>query len=144
MFSNTRSWTVEWGDCDPAGIVFYPRFFAAFDTSTSLLIEAATGMKSAKVMADNGIIGWPMVDVHGEFKAPASFGDRVEIQSRVTRLGRTGFSLAHSLKKDGFVCVEAKKTRVWAAKRADGSPGIEGFPIPEYLALKLSGKSVNT
>ncbi len=35
MFSNTRTLRIEWGDCDPAGIVFYPRYFAMFDTSTT-------------------------------------------------------------------------------------------------------------
>ena len=44
MFSNTRTLRIEWGDCDPAGIVFYPRYFAMFDTSTTELMEAAIGM----------------------------------------------------------------------------------------------------
>ena len=35
----------RWGDCDPAGIVFYPRYFAMFDHSTVLLIEAALGIR---------------------------------------------------------------------------------------------------
>ena len=36
---------IEWGQCDPAGIVFYPHYFAMFDHSTVLLIERALGMK---------------------------------------------------------------------------------------------------
>ena len=31
---NSRALRIEWGDCDPAGIVFYPRYFAMFDHST--------------------------------------------------------------------------------------------------------------
>jgi len=31
MLKNTHTQTIEWGDCDPAGIVFYPRYFAYFD-----------------------------------------------------------------------------------------------------------------
>jgi acyl-CoA thioesterase FadM len=38
MPSNARRLHIEWGDCDPAGIVFYPRYFVMFDRSTSLLI----------------------------------------------------------------------------------------------------------
>ena len=34
MLVNRRIVRIEWGDCDPAGIVFYPRYFAMFDAST--------------------------------------------------------------------------------------------------------------
>ena len=39
-FSNTRRLTIEWGHCDPAGIVFNPRYFEFFDWSTGLLVFA--------------------------------------------------------------------------------------------------------
>ncbi|GGB94717.1 4-hydroxybenzoyl-CoA thioesterase [Novosphingobium endophyticum] len=137
MFVNTRCWTIEWGDCDPAGIVFYPRYFAAFDTSTACLLEAATGMKSARIIHENGIIGWPMVDTSARFMAPASYGDFVEIETRMTRVGRSSFALEHQLTKDGQVCIEASEVRVWAAPRTDGAPGIMGVPIPEPIAARL-------
>lgn len=139
MFTSTRTWIVEWGDCDPAGIVFYPRFFAAFDTSTSRMLEAATGKKKAALIRDHAIIGWPMAETGAKFLAPASFGDEVEIETRVTRVGRSSFTVEHRLLKDGTVCIEASEVRVWAAPRKDGRPGIEGVPIPEYIAAKLRG-----
>ena len=27
MLTNIRTVRIEWGDCDPAGIIFYPRYF---------------------------------------------------------------------------------------------------------------------
>ena len=44
MLVNSRVVRIEWGDCDPAGIVYYPRYFAFFDASTSALLERALGM----------------------------------------------------------------------------------------------------
>ena len=38
-FTNTRKVRIEWGDCDPAGIIFYPRYFDIFDASTALIFE---------------------------------------------------------------------------------------------------------
>lgn len=140
MFANTRTWIVEWGDCDPAGIVFYPRFFAAFDTSTSRLIEAAAGRKKAEIIRSNGIIGWPMVDTRARFLSPASFGDEVEIETRITHVGRSSFALEHRLSRDGALCIEATEVRVWAAARSDGKPGIEGVPLPDELSTLLRGK----
>ena len=43
MLTNRRTIRIAWGDCDPAGIVFYPRYFAMFDHSTVLLLEHALG-----------------------------------------------------------------------------------------------------
>lgn len=143
MFHNMRTWNVEWGDCDPAGIVFYPRFFAAFDTSTARLIEAATGMKKAEIIRTNAIIGWPMVETGARFSAPASFGDEVKIETRITRIGTSSFALEHRLYKEEALCIEATEVRVWAAPRPDGEPGIIGVPIPESIAARLRGEATN-
>lgn len=139
MYSNTRDWTVEWGDCDAAGIVFFPRFWAAFDTSTSQLIEAAAGERSADIFRAHDIIGWPMVDMSARFLTPASFGDKVQIVTCVTRVGQSSIALDHLLSLAGKLCVEASEVRVWAGARADGAPGIESRPIPLALAARLAG-----
>ncbi len=36
-----RTITIEWGDCDPADIVFYPNYFRWFDASTANHFQAA-------------------------------------------------------------------------------------------------------
>ena len=46
-FTFRRQLTVEWGQCDPAGIVFNSRFFEMFDVSTWMLFEAALGVTAA-------------------------------------------------------------------------------------------------
>ena len=38
MLTNIRNVRIEWCDCDPAGIIFYPRYFEMFDTSTTCLL----------------------------------------------------------------------------------------------------------
>jgi len=48
MLTNIRKTRIEWGDCDPAGIIFYARYFEIFDVSTTVLIERALGMKISK------------------------------------------------------------------------------------------------
>ena len=41
MLHNARKTRIEWSDCDPAGIIFYPRYFEIFDTGTTALFERA-------------------------------------------------------------------------------------------------------
>ena len=60
MLVNTRTVRIEWGDCDPAGIVYYPRYLAFFDACTSALIERgwSSGSLRARSGAHESIEDW--------------------------------------------------------------------------------------
>ncbi len=124
-----RPVTIEWGDCDPAGIVFYPRYFAMFDASTAALFQAALGMPKIAWTKHYGMLGIPMVDTRAKFHIPSAYGDEVVIESRVTEFRRASFDVAHRLLKGEALAVEATETRVWTAK--DPETGrIRAIPIP--------------
>ena len=72
-FISRRRFTIEWGHCDPAGIVFNSRFFEFFDWGTWILFEAALGVKPSELAAAFGIAGLPLVDAGARFLAPARF-----------------------------------------------------------------------
>lgn len=127
MFANTLTRRIEWGDCDPAGIVFNPRYFAFFDDATTMLIEAA-GWPLARATAEFGILGWPLVATRAEFRAPCSTGDRVTITSRFTDVGRSSFAVAHLLDREGIPCVEGQETRVWTRRDATGRLAATAIP----------------
>lgn len=137
MFSNQREWTVEWGDCDPAGIVFFPRFLAAMDTSTARLLEVAAGQGASRLMEEHAIVGWPMVDLRVRFGAPASFGDVLTIVTTIRHVGRSSFSLSHQMTREGTLCVDADEVRVWVRRGEGGSRSIASTPLPERLAERL-------
>lgn len=134
--ANTVTRRIEWGDCDPAGIVFNPRFFAFFDDSTTMLIEAA-GWSRARVTADFGALGWPLVATRAEFRAACATGDRVTILSRFTDLRRSSFDVAHRLERNGALCVEGFETRVWTRRDADGR--LASTPIPGAVRATFRG-----
>jgi 4-hydroxybenzoyl-CoA thioesterase len=128
---NTRVVTIAWGDCDPAGIVFYPRYFEYFDACTAALFQRALGMPKIRWTALHGIIGIPMVDTRSKFSVPSVFGDEVVVESRVTAFRRSSFDIHHRLlRPDGALGVEGFETRVWAARRSDDPARIQGVPIP--------------
>jgi len=101
MLSNARTLRIEWGDCDPAGIVFYPRFFAMFDTSTTRLFERALGMKKFGFLEHYGVIGYPLVEARARFLVPVKYSDDVVIESMVKEFRRASFDMEHRLTKDG-------------------------------------------
>jgi 4-hydroxybenzoyl-CoA thioesterase len=71
MFVNRRDVQIQWGDCDPANIVYYPRYFAMFDDSTSIMFEAA-GYSKQDLIHKYGLVGIPMVDTRAKPMATGS------------------------------------------------------------------------
>jgi 4-hydroxybenzoyl-CoA thioesterase len=128
---------IEWGHCDPAGIVFNSRFFEFFDTSTWLLFDAALGVKPQDLAATFGTIGIPLVDARAEFRKPAKFGDIIDIASRVSEFRRSSFEVEHRISVDGVLAVEGGETRVWAARDKDNPEKIGAIAIPSEVIAKF-------
>jgi 4-hydroxybenzoyl-CoA thioesterase len=137
MLVNTRIVRIEWGDCDPAGIVYYPRYFAYFDACTSALLERALGMTKHDYLKAYDFSGHPLVDARSRFIIPTRFGDDVSIETTVTAFRRSSFDLCHRLNKNGALAVEGFETRVWV--RGDATRGtMKGAPIPQEVIERLS------
>jgi 4-hydroxybenzoyl-CoA thioesterase len=125
-----RQLAIEWGYCDPAGIVFNSRFFEFFDWSSWLLFEAALGVRPADLGATFGILGIPLVDAKARFLKPAKFNDLAEIASEVSEFRRSSFEVKHRISIGGELAVEGRETRVWAAQDPDDPTKLKGMPIP--------------
>lgn len=139
MFTFQRELVVEWGDCDPAGIVYNPRFLAYFDTSSALLLSAL-GWPKRELLDTCEIIGVPIVDVHVRFLVPASFGETVLIRSEVTDVRRSSFDIHHQLFKGDQLCVDGKETRVWTGRDPGPPPTLKSKPIPGLVRQRMMGE----
>ena len=139
MFINSRSVTVEWGDCDPAGIVFYPRYFAMFDASTGALFAAALGMTKFQMLRHFGVVGFPMVDTRASFRVPSRFGDVIRIETQATALRRSSFDVTHRILRGDTLAAEGFETRVWVGQHPDDPDRIKAVPLPPELIARLTG-----
>ena len=132
--TNTRATRIEWSQCDPAGIIFYPRYFEIFDASTAHLFEAALGVTKFQMFKDFEFSGFPLVRTQARFLKPTRFGDDVEVQSTIT-FGRTSFDVAHRITLNGELCVESSETRVWVTRDAEGR--LKSHPVPADVLVKF-------
>lgn len=139
MLTNTREVEIEWGDCDAAGIVFYPRYFAMFDASTAYLLEKGLGMKKIAWTKKLGIVGIPMVDTGAKFSIPSRYGDVIAIESTIKDIRRSSFDVAHRVLKDGKVAIEGHETRVWTGRDPDDPARIKAVAMPDEVVAALSG-----
>jgi 4-hydroxybenzoyl-CoA thioesterase len=133
-FTNTRTVRIEWGDCDPAGIIYYPRYFEIFDASTAALFEAALGMTKFQMFKALPFSGFPLVRTHARFIKPTRFGDDVAVDSKVT-FGRSSFEIEHKLSLDGTLCAECEEKRVWVVRGAEGR--LKPHPVPDEVREKF-------
>ena len=129
---------IQWGECDPAGIVFYPRYFEMFDAATTAMFSAATGLTKYQMFATYKFAGYPMVDTRARFLVPCRFGDDVTIETVMTAAKRSSFNITHQLKKDGTLAVEAFETRVWVGRDPADTSKIKSQPIPPEVIAKLT------
>ncbi len=134
---NRRTIHIEWGDCDPARIVHFPRYFAYFDACTAGLFKKA-GLPKRKMLKTYGIIGIPLVDLRASFKAPSRFSDTVVVESEITEWRSSSFCVRHQLFNKNILAVECFEIRVWAATSEDDPERIESRPVPREVIEKFS------
>jgi len=138
MFTSTRSTRIEWCDCDPAGIIFYPRYFEIFDTSTTVLVERALGMNKIEYLKAYAFAGHPVVETRARFRLPTRYGDEVEIETALVACGRSSFKLEHRLSKAGTLAAEGAETRVWVARQANDPKKLKARPIPPEVLARFN------
>ena len=137
MLVNRRTLRIEWGQCDPAGIVFYPHYLIIFDTITGRLFER-TGLTPSAMRKKYGIVGLPVVDVGARFITPCRFDDEVIVESEVGEWGRSSFTVRHRILKAGELALDGFEKRVWAASHPERPGAIKAQAIPPEIIASLS------
>src|SRR5262249_12490210 len=132
-----RRFTVEWGHCDPAGIVFNSHFCECYDWSFWLLFETALGVPPNELWTAFGIVGIPLVDAKARFLKPAKFNDVADIASEVSEFRRSSFDVAHRISIGGELAVEGSETRVWAGRDPKDPVKLKGIPIPAAVVARF-------
>jgi 4-hydroxybenzoyl-CoA thioesterase len=129
--STRRRHFIEFGDCDPAGIVYFPRYLEWFDAALQNHLRES-GFPKARVIEQFGYVAFPVVDLKVTYSIPSTFHEEVVIETQVVEMRRSSFVTKHQLWRGDKVAVQAIETRVWAT-RAEGESQLRGTPIPEEI-----------
>lgn len=84
---------VRFADVDPAGIVFYPRYFELLNAAIEDWFEEALGLSFAEMHLRMDL-GVPTVKLECDFSAPSFLGDEIDVDLDVLELGRSSCTLA--------------------------------------------------
>ena len=137
-FTSTHEIMVEWGDCDPAGIVYYPSYFKWFDQGTYRLFLKA-GLRRDDITSGQWKEGTPLVAAECSFKRASQTGEKLKIESFVERFGRSSFTVRHVFRDhEGQVAAEGTETRIWARKEGDAR-SLKAISVPDEVRRRLTG-----
>lgn len=136
MFVHRRDVQIQWGDCDPANIVYYPRYFEMFDDSTSIMFEAA-GFSKQDIVKRYGLVGIPLLDTRASFYIPSTHGDWISIESRIESVKRSSFKVAHKAFKGERLALEAFETRVLVGRDPLDPDRLKSAAVPQEIVRKF-------
>ena len=122
---------VEFGDCDPARIVWFPNFFRWIDAaSRHFFIECGVPPwhETEKTM---GVIGTPLVDTHAKFIRTASYGDVLQIHTSVAEWRSKSFVQRYRVTRDDEPIMECDEVRIFGGRREDGS--MRALAVPDEI-----------
>ena len=111
-----RTIPIEFNHCDPAGIVFYPRYFEMTNSVIENFFADVVGRSFAQMHsgAQNGAQnGVPTVAIEATFVAPSRLGDKVLFALQVLTVGRTSLGVRITGVCDGQDRMRADLTLVW-------------------------------
>jgi 4-hydroxybenzoyl-CoA thioesterase len=140
MFVNRVRIRVEFGDCDPAQIVFFANYFRWFDECTTALFLAA-GLPLKKLFKTHGVAGIPLVEARARYIIPSSFGDELVAESCVTEWRKSSFVISHKFLRNGELAVEGWETHVWAVAHPTKAHRMKSVRLPQEVIRKLSAPS---
>jgi 4-hydroxybenzoyl-CoA thioesterase len=136
MLIHRKKIQVEWGDCDPGGIVYFPRYFEYCDICTNALFVHA-GLPKPKMLKAYNIAEIPIVDVHGKFMIPSEYPDTLVVASSISEWGSSSFTVKHQLYKGKNLAAEVIEKRVWVT-RIPGTPTrFKGQPVPAAVKSRF-------
>lgn len=139
MLVTRRDIRVEWGDCDPADIVYFPNYFKWFDNNMMQHFENA-GTSKKEVLKTYDLVGIPLVDIRGQFHKPSAYGDIVTIETKIAKWGRTSMDIEHKLMRaDGTVAVEGFEKRVFVGRDPADPKKLKSVPVPQELIKLFDG-----
>jgi len=137
MFQCENEIEVQFGDCDPAAIVFFPNYFRWFDQCfNGLLRQAAIPIELLR--AEYGVVGFPLLEAGAKFLNSSTVGDRLTVTSRIVEVARKTVRVQHLFTRDGLTLLDGWEVRVWAGPHPEDAKRIKADIIPEGIVAILS------
>ena len=134
----TTNVLINFGDCDPAGIVFFPNFLRWMDAASLNFFVACGVPVWSELVKTTGITGTPLLEIHTRFVAPAKYGQTIQIATSVEEWRNKTFKHKHVVTRGETLICEGTEVRAFVIKHPDDPERIKAIPVPEDIKALCS------
>ena len=135
--TSVLSVVVHFGDCDPAGIVFFPNFSRWMDASSHHFFWHC-GLPPWHSMPEiPNSVGAPMLEIHTRFVNPVTYGQTIDIHTHVEEWRNKVFVQLHRVMRGDDLICEGRETRALCVKHPE-TGRIKAISIPEFIRAACS------
>lgn len=129
---------VQFGDCDPAGIVFFPNFSRWMDEASLAFFMAQGVPPWRELVKTRGIIGTPLLEINTKFMRPATYGETIHVHTTVEEWAAKTFRHRHVVKRGDTVLCEGTEVRAFCIRDPENPDRIKAIPVPEDIKALCS------
>jgi len=121
---------IQFGDCDPAGIVFFPNYNRWMDEASLAFFMACGIPPWRELVKTRGIIGTPLLEIHTKFMRTATYGERIAIHTSVESWAAKTFRQRHVVRRGDTVLCEGTEVRTFCIRDPEDPQRIRSIPVP--------------
>ena len=131
--TTTHRVDVQFGDCDPAGIVFFPNFSRWMDAASLAFFMQCGVPPWRELVHTRGIIGTPLLEINTRFLKAATYGETLVIETSVEEWRHKAFVQHHRVTRGEDVICEGREVRAFVIRDAAEGGRLRAIPIPEDI-----------
>ncbi len=124
---------VQFGDCDPAGIVFFPNFSKWMDASSLHFFMECGVPPWRELLKTRGIVGTPLLEINTKFRQPATYGETLHIHTSIVEWRAKVFIQKHVVMRGDVILCEGVETRAFVIHPPEAPDRIKAIPVPEDI-----------
>jgi 4-hydroxybenzoyl-CoA thioesterase len=129
---------VHFGDCDPAGIVFFPNFSRWMDQASLAFFMACGVPPWRELVRTRGIVGTPLLEIHTRFLKPATYGESLQVHTTVEEWRGKTFTHRHLVRRGDDLLCEGTEVRAFVTRDLDDPARLRAIPVPDDIRALCS------
>jgi 4-hydroxybenzoyl-CoA thioesterase len=136
--TTTHTVAVQFGDCDPAGIVFFPNFSRWMDAASLSFFMQCGVPPWRELVKTRGIVGTPLLEINTKFMKAVTYGETITVTTHVEEWRAKVFVQMHSVMRgDELVCV-GREVRAFVKRDENDPDRLRAIPVPEDIKAMCS------
>jgi len=124
---------VHFGDCDPAGIVFFPNFSRWMDAASLSFFMQCGVPPWRELVKTRGIVGTPLLEINTKFIKSVTYGETIRITTWIEEWRAKVFVQMHRVTRGEDLICEGREVRAFVQRDAGDPDRLRAIPVPEDI-----------